>query len=134
MKTKHLIFIMLFSITSYSQNYMSRPYQVQEPVQRGNIDFDYKILNTLQSRYDRNYQKIINTHNSILEKIHTVAKVKNANTELYQLAVAYYNKKYYSELMSRNYDLSSDTICNSIIQNLQYGCNETLCIAFDFCE
>lgn len=35
-------------------NYLSKPYQVEQPVQRGDINFDYTILNTLQSKYDAN--------------------------------------------------------------------------------
>ena len=35
-------------------NYLSRPYQVNAPVQRGDIMFDAQILNTLQSKYDAN--------------------------------------------------------------------------------
>ena len=35
-------------------NYLSRPYQIQQPVSRGNIGLDFQVLNTLQSRYDAN--------------------------------------------------------------------------------
>ena len=35
-------------------NYLSRPYNVEAPVQRGNIALDFQVLNTLQSRYDAN--------------------------------------------------------------------------------
>lgn len=35
-------------------NYLSRPTQIQQPVERGDINFDLSILNTLQSKYDAN--------------------------------------------------------------------------------
>lgn len=35
-------------------NYLSRPHNIQNPIERGNINFDLSILNTLQSRYDSN--------------------------------------------------------------------------------
>ena len=35
-------------------NYLSRPYSVENPIERGNINFDISILNTLQSKYDAN--------------------------------------------------------------------------------
>ena len=35
-------------------NYLSRPYSVENPIERGNINFDISILNTLQSKYDTN--------------------------------------------------------------------------------
>lgn len=35
-------------------NYLSRPYQTESPVQRGDLNVDFQVLNTLQSRYDAN--------------------------------------------------------------------------------
>ena len=35
-------------------NYLSRPYQTENPIERGNINFDVAILNGLQSKYDAN--------------------------------------------------------------------------------
>ena len=35
-------------------NYLSKPFDVQAPIERGNINFDVAILNGLQSRYDAN--------------------------------------------------------------------------------
>jgi len=35
-------------------NYLSRPYQPEAPVQRGDLNVDFQVLNTLQTRYDAN--------------------------------------------------------------------------------
>lgn len=35
-------------------NYLSRPYQVEQPIQRGDLNIDFQVLNTLQTRYDAN--------------------------------------------------------------------------------
>lgn len=42
-------------------NYLSRPYQIDQPIERGNINFDISILNNLQSRYDANKAAIDST-------------------------------------------------------------------------
>ena len=35
-------------------NYLSKPYSVDQPIERGNINFDVAMLNGLQSKYDAN--------------------------------------------------------------------------------
>ena len=35
-------------------NYLSRPYQPEVAVQRGDLNIDFQVLNTLQTRYDAN--------------------------------------------------------------------------------
>ena len=35
-------------------NYTSKPYQINQPVARGDLNIDFQVLNTLQSRYDAN--------------------------------------------------------------------------------
>ena len=42
-------------------NYLSKPFDIQAPVERGNINFDVAILNNLQSKYDANKAIIDNT-------------------------------------------------------------------------
>ena len=105
----------------------SNSYQVEQPVQRGNIDLDYKILQQKQERYNANLSRINTEFDSYAKYIYVCGYDYTAQQRdnAYKKLVNSYNH------LVGIYDISLDSNANYIIKSLALKTFEITCSDFN---
>ncbi len=130
-----IMFFLVFNCTVFSQNYLSKPYKASPPVSwTEEIKYANEKADEIQNRFDMNFTRIMNCHKNNLDKIYTVAKIKEKSQESYNKALEYYNLFYYQKYVNGKYNISHNKVTEAIIYNIEIGRNEALCIFFEYCD
>ena len=113
-----------------TNSYGKRPYQVEQPVERGDINFDMQILLEKQRRYDTNIAKLKEVNDISIEYI-KVSATKNGLS--YVTAYNRYINEYWNKIARGNYDISSNSTLDSLIDYLTKGVGYVVCVELKDC-
>ena len=123
--------LILFSIYGNAQNYMSTPYPVQQPVQQGgDLYLAQRVLIEKQRRYNINWEKLKEAHTLNKQFLKGVAYTNNID---YSIAYNRYIDEYWNKIMRGNYDISSNSTLEYLIDYLTKGVGYIVCIELKDC-
>lgn len=129
---KIVCLLILFSVCGNAQNYMSRPYPVQEPVQQGgDLYLAQRVLIEKQRRYDVNWEKLKEAHIQNLRFLKGAASMNNIDSDG---ACNRYITEYWDKVIYNNYDISLNSTMQSLTNYLVRGTAYIACVELKDCE
>lgn len=109
----------------------NRPTQVMQPIEQGgNLELAMKVANEKQRRYDVNLSKLKEANDVGVEYLKAVATRKGLS---YNTAYSRYISEYWNKIMQGNYDISSNSTLESLIDYLTKGVGYIVCIELKDC-
>ncbi len=112
-------------------NNANRPAQVRQPIEQGgNLELAMRVANEKQRRYDVNLSKLKEANNVSIEYLKAVATRKGLS---YNTAYNRYISEYWNKIMRGNYDISSNSTLEYLIDYLTKGVGYIVCIELKDC-
>ena len=109
----------------------NRPTQVMQPIEQGgNLELAMRVANEKQRRYDVNLSKLKEANDVSVEYLKAVATRKGLS---YNTAYNRYISEYWNKIMRGNYDISSNSTLESLIDYLTKGVGYIVCIELKDC-
>ena len=109
----------------------NRPAQVRQPIEQGgNLELAMRVANEKQRRYDVNLSKLKEANNVSIEYLKAVATRKGLS---YNTAYNRYISEYWNKIMRGNYDISSNSTLEYLIDYLTKGVGYIVCIELKDC-
>ena len=116
--------------TSVNTN-TNRPAQVRQPIEQGgNLELAMRVANEKQRRYDVNLSKLKEANDVSIEYLKAVATRKGLS---YNTAYNRYISEYWNKIMRGNYDISSNSTLEYLIDYLTKGVGYIVCIELKDC-
>lgn len=114
-----------------TNNFGKRVHQVEQPVEQGgNLELAMKVANEKQRRYDTNLAKLKEVNDISIEYIKASA-TKNGLS--YVTAYNRYINEYWNKIARGNYDISSNSTLDSLIDYLTKGVGYVVCVELKDC-
>lgn len=114
-----------------SNNYGKRVQQVEQPIEQGgNLELAMRVANEKQRRYDINISKLKEANEVSVEYLKAVATRKGLS---YNTAYNRYISEYWNKIMRGNYDISSNSTLEYLIDYLTKGVGYIICIELKDC-
>lgn len=131
---KIITLLLLMCSFSYSQNYLSNPYQIQPAQSYVNLDLVQKTLSLKQVKYDSNLKRIKEAVDSSTMYIYACSKNKGYTYEEGKRSVTEFDVYYVNKVRYGGYDLSYDSVTDNLIAFLSKGAFKIACDNFKDCN